>query len=64
MIAVEMECATIFTVARLRGMRAGAALLVIDNLATGEFLEDKEERKKLELKAAKGVLRALVRIPL
>jgi len=64
MIAVEMECATIFTVARLRGMRAGAALLVIDNLATGEFLSEKEERRSLELKAAKGVLKALVRTPL
>jgi len=64
MIAVEMECATIFTVARLRGMRAGAALLVIDNLATGEFLSEKEERRRLELKVAKGVLKALVRTPL
>lgn len=64
MVAVEMECATIFTVARLRGIRAGAALLVIDNLATGEFFSaGSEERKLLELKAARGALKALVRTP-
>lgn len=59
-IAVEMECTTIFTVARLRWMKTGAALLVIDNLATGEFMEaNTEDRRKLELKAAKGVLKAI-----
>ena len=64
-VAVEMECATIFTVARVRGMRTGAALLVIDNLATGEFLEaGAEERRRLELRAARGVLKALVRVAL
>lgn len=61
MIAVEMECATILTVARLKGIKAGAALLVIDNLATGEFFNaGSEERKHLELRAARGVLKALV----
>lgn len=64
-VAVEMECATIFTVARVRGIRTGAALLVIDNLATGEFLEaGAEERRRLELRAARGVLKALVRVAL
>lgn len=64
-LAVEMECATVFTVARIRGMKAGAALLVIDNLATGEYFEaGAEERRRLELKAAKGALKALVKIPL
>lgn len=62
-IAVEMECATIFTVARLRGMKTGAALIVIDNLATGEYIEASAERRRgLELKAARGVLRALARL--
>ncbi|MEM0017386.1 MAG: purine-nucleoside phosphorylase [Candidatus Korarchaeum sp.] len=61
-IAVEMECATVFTVARLRRVKAGAALLVIDNLATGEFLSaSSEERRRLELRAAKGALKALLR---
>lgn len=63
--AVEMECATIFTVARLKGLKTGAALLVIDNLATGEFMEaGSEERRKLELKTARGALNALTRITL
>lgn len=62
MIAVEMECATVFSVARLRGLKVGAALLVIDNLATGEFFEaGSGERGKLELRAARGALKALVR---
>lgn len=62
-LAVEMECATIFAVARLRGLKVGAALIIIDNLATGEFMEaGAEERKELELKAAKGVLKALCRL--
>ncbi|MEM2378003.1 MAG: nucleoside phosphorylase, partial [Candidatus Korarchaeum sp.] len=61
-IAVEMECATVFTVARLRRVKAGAALLVIDNLATGEFFSaSSEERRRLELRAAKGTLKALLR---
>ena len=59
-IAVEMECAAIFSVARMRGLRTGAALLVIDNLATGEFMgAGAEERRRLELRAARGALRAL-----
>ncbi|MEM4745536.1 MAG: purine-nucleoside phosphorylase [Thermofilaceae archaeon] len=62
-IAVEMECATIFTVARLRGLRTGAALLVIDNLATGEFMEANiEARQRLELRAARGALRSIVKL--
>lgn len=62
-LAVEMECATVFTVARLRGLKVGAALIVIDNLATGEFMEaGAEKRRELELRAAKGVLEALCRL--
>jgi hypothetical protein len=46
-------------------VKAGAALLVIDNLATGELFEaGAEERRKLEIKAAKGALKALARIQL
>ncbi|RLE87169.1 MAG: nucleoside phosphorylase [Thermoprotei archaeon] len=64
LIAVEMECATIFTVSRIRGLRPGAALMVIDNLATGEFMKDGTKRKELTLKAARGALRALTRVKL
>jgi len=46
-------------------MKTGAALLVIDNLATGEFFEvGAEEPRRLELSAARGALKALVRAPL
>ncbi|MCD6368657.1 MAG: purine-nucleoside phosphorylase [Thermoproteales archaeon] len=60
-VAVEMECATLFTLSRLRGFKSGAALMVIDNLATGIALK-KEEIDGLELKAAKAALDALVSI--
>jgi len=64
-IAVEMECATIFTVSRIRGLRPGAALMVIDNLATGEFMEEgTSKRRELALKAARGALKALTSIKL
>ena len=56
-----MECATLFTLSRLRGFKSGAALMVIDNLATGIALK-KEEIDGLELKAAKAALDALVSI--
>ena len=63
MIAVEMECATIFTVGRMRGLKVGAALLVIDNLATGEFMDaDVQRRRELEVKAARGALAAVSRV--
>jgi 5'-methylthioadenosine phosphorylase len=35
-LSVEMECATLFTIARLRGFKAGGVLVVSDNLKTGE----------------------------
>lgn len=64
MLAVEMECATIFAVSRIRGLKSGAALMVIDNLATGEFMEEPDKRRELALRAAKGVLKAIARIKL
>ena len=35
-----MEAATLFTVARLRGVAAGCVLIVSDELATGERIGD------------------------
>ena len=35
-----MEAATLFTVARLRGVAAGCVLIVSDDLATGERIGD------------------------
>lgn len=62
LVAVEMECATLFTVARIRGLRSGAALVVVDNLATGSYLGD-PDISPVVLRAARGILRALVRQP-
>ncbi len=42
-LSVEMECATLFTIARLRGFRAGGVLVVSDNLKTGESVLAKPE---------------------
>ncbi len=42
-LSVEMECATLFTIARLRGFKAGGVLVVSDNLKTGESVLDKPE---------------------
>ena len=60
-IAVEMECATLFVLSRLRNFKSGAVLMVIDNLATGEVIS-KEEREKLEKEAGMAALKALVRV--
>ena len=63
LIAVEMECATLLALSKIRGFKAGAALIVIDNLATGEFMEAGDERRReVTLRAARGVLKALTRI--
>ena len=60
-IAVEMECATLFVLSKLKKFKSGAALMVIDNLATGEVISSKE-RATLEEKAGKAVLDALVEL--
>ena len=61
-LSVEMECATLFTLSWLRGFRSGASLLVIDNLATGEYLEYGKRRSELEKKAAIAALNALIKV--
>ena len=60
-IAVEMECATLFTLSWLKGFRSGAALLIIDNLATGSTIKG-EKRSVLEKKAGEIVLNVLAKI--
>ena len=64
MIAVEMECATLFTLGRVRGFKTGALLLVSDTtlvkkeweLATAEELKDAVER------ASRAVFDAVVEV--
>lgn len=60
-VAVEMEAATLFSLAQLRGYRAGALLVVSDNLVIPgkERLLGHEELKGYMEKAARAVLEAL-----
>ena len=64
-VSVEMECATLFMVARLRGVKAGAILLVngshvepVDRLILESTLEEAMER------TARIALNAVVRVPI
>ncbi len=61
-IAVEMEAATLFTLATLRGFKAAALLVVSDNLVVPgkEEMKTHEELKEYMYKASKAVLDALV----
>ncbi len=62
-IAVEMEAATLFAIAQLRSFRAGALLVVSDNLVIPgkEKLLGHEELKEYMEKAARAVLEAIVK---
>jgi uridine phosphorylase len=57
--AVEMEAATLFTVARLRGVRAGCVLGVTDLLAGGRERIDQEELEALGVRLGEVGLAAL-----
>lgn len=55
---LEMESAVLFALGKIRGFKAGAVALVVDNMATGQELV--ENREELELKMVKTALEALV----
>jgi len=57
---LEMECAILFTLSKLRGFKAGGMALVVDNMVTGEELV--EGKKDLEVKMVKAALEAITRI--
>jgi len=57
---LEMECAILFTIGRLKGLKTGGLMLVIDNISTGEEL--KEGREELEVKMVEAALRALTAV--
>uniref|UniRef100_A0A7C1P5Y1 Nucleoside phosphorylase n=1 Tax=Thermofilum pendens TaxID=2269 RepID=A0A7C1P5Y1_THEPE len=59
---LEMEAAALFTIARLRGVLAGALALVVDNLVSGSELV--EGREELELKMVEAAVRAAASLPL
>ena len=60
-VAVEMEAATLFSLAHLRGFRAAALLVVSDNLVVPgeERLRGHEELEPYVARAAEAVLEAL-----
>ena len=59
-VAVEMEAATLFTVARLRGVAAGCILIVSDRVPEGERIGD-DELHAAELRLGEAALAALSR---
>ncbi|EZQ01803.1 purine-nucleoside phosphorylase [Candidatus Acidianus copahuensis] len=61
-IAVEMECATLFTVGKIRGVRVGAVLVVSDNLARGGVWISKEKLEERVMTGAKAILDTLAKI--
>ncbi|MCY0859776.1 MAG: nucleoside phosphorylase [Sulfolobaceae archaeon] len=58
--AVEMECATLFTLARLRGIKAGCITAVLDNMETVQEINEKD-REELEKKVVKVALDTIVK---
>jgi len=58
MIAVEMECATLFILSRLKGFKSASALIVVNDLLRGTII-DVGAKRELEKSAGKAVLHAL-----
>jgi len=58
-IAVEMECATLFLVSKLRQVRSSAVLIVSDNLSTGGDWIAKEQLDRKVIEGAHVILEAL-----
>ncbi|AAK42818.1 nucleoside phosphorylase [Saccharolobus solfataricus] len=58
-IAVEMECATLFTLSKVKGWKSATVLVVSDNLAKGGIWITKEELEKSVMDGAKAVLDTL-----
>ncbi|AWS00097.1 purine-nucleoside phosphorylase [Metallosphaera hakonensis] len=61
-IGVEMECATLFFLSKLKGARSSAVLVVSDNLSTGGNWISKEDLEKSVLNGAKSILTVLSKL--
>jgi len=61
-ISVEMECATLFGLGMMRGVKTGSLLLISDNLAEMTPMVDAEYLKPYVEKAGRAALQALVRV--
>ena len=55
-LSFEMECSAVFTIARLRGLKAGAVLGVVGNIVTKEHIY---KSKKYETKAKEAEKNAI-----
>lgn len=55
-LSFEMECAAVFTVAKLRGLKAGAVLAVVGNIVTEKHVYGDKE---YEIKANMAVENAI-----
>ncbi|MBB5254247.1 purine-nucleoside phosphorylase [Sulfurisphaera ohwakuensis] len=60
-VAVEMECATLFMLSRLRKIRSGAVVIVSDSLVKGGWISKDELEKKVN-DGAIAILDALTNI--
>lgn len=60
-IAVEMECATLFTISRIKGFKSGAALIISNNLETGEGIS-KERLWRVEKEVFEAIAMSLAKL--
>ena len=58
-IAVEMECATLFALSKMRKLRSGAVVVISDSLVKGGWIS-KEELEKRVMDGATAILDALI----
>jgi 5'-methylthioadenosine phosphorylase len=61
-VAVEMECAGLFMLGAMRGLKTGSVLMVSDSLVEELGFATAEELKTYVEKVSKAVLEAIVRI--
>jgi 5'-methylthioadenosine phosphorylase len=61
-IAVEMECATLFFLSKMKSVRSGAVTVVSDTLTGGTKWITKEELEERVSKGAKAILDVLIKV--
>ncbi|TRM88536.1 5'-methylthioadenosine phosphorylase [Sulfolobus sp. A20-N-G8] len=60
-VAVEMECATLFALSKMKGWRSASVVVISDNLVKGGLWISKEELEKKVLDGANAVLEPLTK---
>jgi 5'-methylthioadenosine phosphorylase len=60
-IAVEMECAALFALSKLRKLKSGAVVVISDSLVKGGWIS-KEELEKKVMQGANAILDALINL--